>query len=257
MWSGHGDRKITVEGVPTITLSREFARKMRHLVINTPTEISWVGEVEGDPRDSLVVTKLHIMKQKVSGATFEEEDNAFLELRDRIGDAVFKIRCHCHSHVNMGVTPSGTDQKHTVDNWKALEVPFLIRLIANKAGLLRCDFFDFERGVNVECAKFEVQDEETSFPELDAEVAAHVSPFPPPVPAQKNLGQFGPGYKIGGNEPSAKPSKPNGKSDEDNFWLYDDTDEPWWRAYKEYPEETEAQKRAKARKFAHFWRGVW
>ncbi len=214
MWSGHGDRKITVEGVPNITLSRNFARKMKHLVANTPTEISWVGEVEGDPRKELTITELHIVKQKVSAATFEEEDNAFLELRERIGDAVFKIRCHGHSHVNMGVTPSGTDQKFTVDNWKALEVPFLIRLIANKAGLLRCDFFDFERGVNVECAKFEIKEEDTSFPDLDAEVKALVSPLPAPVVPMGG----GTTYIIG----------QGGKTNEKNE-KKDDAPPDWWR----------------------------
>lgn len=252
MWTATSPKKILVDGVPKITLSRDFARRMKHIVDTTPTEVSWVGEVEGDPRADLLVTNLHIMKQKVSSATFEEEDNAFVELKSRIGDAVYKIRCHAHSHVGMQTNPSGTDQKHTVDNWRELEVPFLIRMIANKKGDLRVDFFDFERGISVECADFKIADEPLAFPDVDAQLKEYLSPLP--VATVHHMMGGGPVSNLTG--PNGKPGS-NGKPDADDFWLYDDTDEPWWRSYMEQPEESEAEKQAKARKFAHFWRGVW
>ena len=255
MWSAHGDRKIMVEKIPTITFSRDFARKMKHLVMSTPTEISWVGEVEGDPRAALKVTNLHIMRQKVSCATFEEEDNAFVDLKSRIGEAVYKIRAHGHSHVNMGVTPSGTDQKDTVDNWKALEVPFLIRMIANKQGALRVDFFDFERGISVECIDFKVEDEPLSFPELDAEVKELVAPLPVPVWHTPH------GHLIGGGKgekPSEKNSEPN-KNIYDDFWLYREDFVDDWVDY--FDPKEEAHNKAKEEsldlgKFWKIWRGV-
>lgn len=255
MWSPNGDRKITVEGVPTITLSRDFAREMKYLVNSTPTEISWVGEVEGDAREKLTITKLHIMKQKVSAATFEEEDNAFVELKSRVGDAVYKIRCHGHSHVSMGVSPSGTDQKHTVDNWRDLEVPYLIRLIANKQGDLRCDFFDFERGVNIECCKFEIEDEPLVFPELEAAVKELVSPLP--VPAAMMMGG---GPVLNGVPKNGTLFGKNSKPEDDDFWFYKD-DAFWWLdkedgvgeglSNEDYLAEKEARRKA------FLWRGSW
>ncbi len=253
MWRPNGDKKIFVESLPKIVLSADFCRKMWHVVQTIPTEVAWLGEVEGDPRKELRVTNLHIMKQKVSAATFEEEDNALLELKDRIGDAIFKVRAHGHSHVHMGVTPSGTDQKFTVDNMRELQVPYLIRMIANKKGDLRVDFFDFERGINVDCIPFELEYETATFPSLDAELKALLSPLVI-TPSKPTV------YQIGGGKGLVE--KKNGTNadrtaflDPNDAWLYgygDDEfdDDP---AAPETPEQT----REFARRMAHTFRGCW
>lgn len=103
---GTVDRKITVY------FSEKAWLKMRALVENCSKEIAWRG-VAFRTEGGFIVKDVLCFPQKVTGSTVDVdvEDDAlwYINLEDDVRD---NLRFQGHSHVNFGVTPSGTDQDY-------------------------------------------------------------------------------------------------------------------------------------------------
>lgn len=140
---------------PAVYFTREAWVKQCHLVDKCPKEVGWFAMVDHDPEDnSFTITELVIPKQEVSAAetNIGKDDlaDAALELMEQ-GKDTSKLYAWFHSHVNMGVSPSGQDE-YQVENY--LEdlvdepaVPAFIRGIQNKRGDLKIDVYFIHHGI--------------------------------------------------------------------------------------------------------------
>ena len=113
-----------------------------HLV---DTEIAGFGDVEVDKdAKEYKITALRMYKQKVTSASVDQDEKSLLEAMEQAvlsGDDLTKIKFEWHSHVNMGVFWSGTDDeccKTLVNGSKT----FFLFFVVNKKGelLARADY---------------------------------------------------------------------------------------------------------------------
>lgn len=127
--------------------SQEAYDKMRLYVELCQDEIGWLGYVDKLENDTgYFVSDVFLVKQEVHGTTTELDPNGIMEHYSSLTDEqqrtfVDKCRLWGHSHVNMGVTPSGQDDTQG----KALSEDandFYIRLITNKKGDYDITFYD-------------------------------------------------------------------------------------------------------------------
>lgn len=85
--------------------------KTRALLHTFNDEVGWHGTAErGEEENSYYITDILVYPQEVTGATIVTDQQEYETWLMSHPDEVFNnIRMQGHSHVNMGVTPSGTD----------------------------------------------------------------------------------------------------------------------------------------------------
>jgi len=133
---------------PVVFYTREVEAAIEYIVDKVSSEVGWFGLVEELPSGDYLITDLFIPKQIVTGTTVDMAPDAVADMAHLIlelGKDPGNLRYQGHSHVNMGVNPSGTDED-MVDDFLA-DCPYFIRGIYNKAGESRVDVFDREQGL--------------------------------------------------------------------------------------------------------------
>lgn len=98
-----------------VHFTRTAYYKMWALVDELGKEIAWDGVCTRDPERPNVFTveDIIVYPQTVTGATVETDDEKYLNWMNGLDDDTFnRRRFNGHSHVNMGVTPSGTDMTY-------------------------------------------------------------------------------------------------------------------------------------------------
>ena len=107
-WEGDDDRA-------TVYLSSIAFAKMNSLIQQFNDEVAWHGVVHRDEQDPSIfhITDILVYPQVVTGATVNTDQEAYQTWLYSFDDDVFNnIRMQGHSHVNMGVSPSGVDTTH-------------------------------------------------------------------------------------------------------------------------------------------------
>ena len=103
----------------TITFSAQAYMKIFALVHTYSTEVEWHGVVERTAADAFYIKDILIFPHKVTGATVISDQTEYEKWLDTLDNDTFNaLRFHGHSHVNMGVTPSGVDMtyRHNILN---------------------------------------------------------------------------------------------------------------------------------------------
>jgi hypothetical protein len=143
---------------PVILFSKKAKRKIDYVVKTVPTEVGWLGSVEKSVDDktgieTYKITDIFVPKQEVAAATCEIKPEGRHELLQMLlqkyeGEEGIKFAESLlfwgHSHVNMGVSPSGQDESMVMD-FKTRE--YLIRGIFNKQGSVNLDLFKFKENI--------------------------------------------------------------------------------------------------------------
>ena len=122
---------------------------MRTLVDNTETEIGWYGVVKKYPglQETYVIEDIIVYPQRVTGATCEQDDNKIFEFEMSLTDEqVNNKRFQGHSHVNMGVTPSGVDEAFYQDLLSQVTDYFIIT-VTNKRNEYTTRFYDIANNI--------------------------------------------------------------------------------------------------------------
>ena len=134
---------------PTVYITAEAFIKMRTLVDNTETEIGWYGVVKKYPglQETYVIEDIIVYPQRVTGATCEQDDNKMFEFEMSLTDEqVNNKRFQGHSHVNMGVTPSGVDEAFYQDLLSQVTDYFIIT-VTNKRNEYTTRFYDIANNI--------------------------------------------------------------------------------------------------------------
>ena len=115
---------------------------MKTLCATCSSEIAWHGTVQKIADDKYMVLDILVYPQKVTAMTVESDEAHYATWLNELPDDVFNsIRLQGHSHVNMGVTPSGTDD----DFYETLDEhvkDFYIYVIMNKRNEIYTEIHD-------------------------------------------------------------------------------------------------------------------
>lgn len=134
---------------PTVYITTEAYIKMRKLVDDVATEIGWYGTVTKCPGldNVFVIEDILVYPQTVTGATCEQDDDKMFEFEMSLTtDQVNHKRFQGHSHVNMGVTPSGVDEQFYQDLLTQVTDYFIIT-VTNKAKAYTTRFYDIANNI--------------------------------------------------------------------------------------------------------------
>lgn len=127
---------------PTVFITSDAYIKMRHLVDKTTTEVGWYGTVTATDNATYIIDDIIVYPQTVTGATCEQDEDKMLGFELSLtNDQVNRRRFQGHSHVNMGVTPSGVDENFYKDLLTQVNDYFII-LVTNKRNEYHVRFYD-------------------------------------------------------------------------------------------------------------------
>jgi len=136
---------------PTVIISHKAHSKMWSLVQECDIEISWLSSVTVTDDGDYVIDDVYVPKQTCGHATTEISSDGEAEMIMEMMNSgqtseINKLRCWGHSHVNMHVSSSGTDETQTqsfIDRFN----DFFVRFIGNKDGELSCHVYMIDKGV--------------------------------------------------------------------------------------------------------------
>lgn len=135
----------------TITFSAKAYMKIFALVHTYSTEVEWHGVVERTAADAFYIKDVLVFPHKVTGATVISDQTEYEKWLDTLDNETFNaLRFHGHSHVNMGVTPSGVDMTYRHNILNNFGMPsatsdlFYIFLIFNKRGDISGEIYDLQ-----------------------------------------------------------------------------------------------------------------
>jgi hypothetical protein len=133
----------------TLCLTQLAYRKIVALVTSFSDEVAWHGTVSQESNDMFIIKDIYVYPQEVTGSTVNTDWNHYTEWLYSFEDDVFNtIRMQGHSHVNMGVSPSGVDDNHRAEILKQLDSDmFYIFMIWNKSLKTHTLIYDMSRNV--------------------------------------------------------------------------------------------------------------
>lgn len=157
--------------MPRVFYMPEAYYSFKYLVEKCATEVGWLGLVEETTDGDYIITDIYVPKQEVHGAETDILPEDMIVLHEQIeaeGKDPQKLLYWGHSHVNMGVNPSGQDERQIEEYLE--HVPFFIRGIYNKSDKAKVDVFDTRTEtmhLNVQCRLWTEPLSEERITELD------------------------------------------------------------------------------------------
>ena len=122
------------------------------LVNEFDKEVAWHGIARrgDDPeKNEYIIEDIIVYPQEVTGATVNTDQEEYEKWLDGLDDDVFrKVRMQGHSHVNMGVSPSATDEALYEQLLSQLRNDmFYVFVIWNKKGDKTVKIYDFGKNI--------------------------------------------------------------------------------------------------------------
>ena len=131
---------------PVILISANAKLKLDYLVDDYSTEVAWHMLIERYER-IFIISDILIFPQVVTSIRADGIDTDYEMWLATLPDEQFEmLRGHGHSHVNMGVTPSGVDETYYSDLMTHVK-DYYITLIQNKSGQQHVRFYDKENNI--------------------------------------------------------------------------------------------------------------
>ena len=123
-----------IEASATLSISQLAYKKMVTLVTSFTDEVAWHGTVTRASKSEFMVEDILVYPQEVTGSPVNTDLGKYTDWLYGLEDEDFnKIRFQAHSHVNMGVSPSGVDDAHRTEILGQLDDDmFYIFMIWNK-----------------------------------------------------------------------------------------------------------------------------
>jgi hypothetical protein len=145
----------------TVLITPEAYRKIVALVTEFSDEVAWHGTVTRSLSliNEFTIEDIFVYPQEVTGGTVTTDQDEYSKWLYELDDEVFpKIRMQGHSHVNMGVSPSGVDDNHRKQILEQLDSEmFYIFMIWNKSLSIHTLIYDMANNVLYENNDVEVK----------------------------------------------------------------------------------------------------
>ncbi len=155
---------------PEVLYTPKAWHTLWHLVDTCKQEVGWLGLVEWvDEENAYLITEIVIPEQTVHGTETDISSDAMAVEVERLineGKDPSQLRYWGHSHVNMSVGPSATDEDQ-IDEYLE-HANWFIRGIYNKRREAKVDVFDTTEGVVYQCVKHGIASEGLTDEELTA-----------------------------------------------------------------------------------------
>lgn len=221
---------IPVSKLPTVYYSTPAWLKMWKIIDLCQQEVGWLGLVDEINDGDYLITDIFLLEQEVTGGTTDIESDAVANLAVELessGIDSTKLRYWGHSHVNMQVSPSGTDESQLADYMEHCE--WFIRGIYNKKFEQKVDVFDKRH--NVVFQKVDSKEHRPDFDDawlqaLKTEIATKVKQksysYGPGVRTSPTGGYYQPSYGHLAQKFHPQPAKPV-KTAAD-YWIDEDDD---------------------------------
>ena len=119
-------------------------------LINTfSDEVAWHGMAVKKAENEFIIEDICVYPQEVTGATVNTDQERYTKWLYEFDDEAFnKIRMQGHSHVNMGVSPSGVDSGHREKILDQLDDDmFYIFMVWNKSLKTHTLIYDMENNI--------------------------------------------------------------------------------------------------------------
>lgn len=142
-----------------VWFTSEAYSKTLALLTEFSDEAGWHGTVSRLNDNEFVIEDIFVYPQEVTGSTVNTDQKAYTEWLYGLDDEVFtKLRLQGHSHVNMGVSPSGVDENHRKRILEQLDQDmFYIYMIWNKSLSVNTVIYDMENNILYENKDIEVK----------------------------------------------------------------------------------------------------
>lgn len=157
-------------GKAQIVFSADAWVKMTTLVKSYDSEVEWHGTVERLDRNKWRINDILVFPHTVAAATVTADQAEYEAWLSTLDDDTFNsLRYHGHSHVNMGVSPSGVDMTYREDVVSTLQAPadgvdsYYIFLILNKKGEWSGEVYDLTNNTLYEKSDIEIDIEVSGF----------------------------------------------------------------------------------------------
>lgn len=137
---------------PKIYMTEFAHQKLETYIAECNDEIGALATVEQTNKGVYLIKDAFLFKQEVHATTCEITTEGLTEFANEIlalenGVEIWnEIKCWFHSHVNMGVSPSGQDEKQ-MELFENSGHDFFIRLIGNKKGEMGITLYDYSQGI--------------------------------------------------------------------------------------------------------------
>ena len=143
----------------TLCFTEKAWLKMKLLVYKWDKEIAWHGIAKRNGKDKYIISDILVYPQEVTGATVTTNQREYEAWLMNFEDDIFNnIRMQGHSHVDMGVTPSGVDRTLYGKILDQLDDDmFYIFLIWNKSDEKTIEIYDFLENVMFETADIDIK----------------------------------------------------------------------------------------------------
>ena len=139
--------------MPTIFITSDALAKMSLYIGGCTDEIGWFGFVRDLGKRQYIIDDVILFEQQVHSTTTEITEAMLSRFAEELltfdngVDLWNGLKMWGHSHVNMGVSPSGQDDSQ-MEFFSKSQHDFFIRIIGNKSGDMRLDFYDYINGVS-------------------------------------------------------------------------------------------------------------
>lgn len=152
----------TVKRKATVYFTELAYRKFQALVDGFNNEVAWHGLAyrgEDESKDEYYITDILVYPQEVTGATVTTDQKKYQDWLMSQEDNIFNnVRMQGHSHVNMGVSPSGVDENLYESILAQLDdTMFYIFQIWNKKGDKTCKVYDLAKNIMFDTADCDIQ----------------------------------------------------------------------------------------------------
>ena len=146
-------------GKATVQITQKAYRKMLALVTEFSDEVGWHGTVSRSDDAVYIIEDIFVYPQEVTGSTVNTDQESYTKWLYNLDEDTFgKLRMQGHSHVNMGVSPSGVDDRHRQQILDQLDDSmFYIFMIWNKKLDMHTLIYDMERNILYEDKDIEVK----------------------------------------------------------------------------------------------------
>lgn len=129
---------------PSVYYTPKAWTKIKRAIEACSKEVGWLGLVEVIEDGNYLITDIFIPKQTVTGTETDIDAEDMADLAMSLEEPE-KLLYWGHSHVNMGVGPSGQDEQQTAEYLEHAD--FFIRGIYNKKGDSKVDVFDMKENL--------------------------------------------------------------------------------------------------------------
>ena len=147
--TGTPSAKVLSVSYPIIKINATALMKMRLYCAESSEEVGWLCYVRKDG-NVYTISDTVMVEQETSAVTADLHEEGLQKLASKLikegkEDLLDLVKGWGHSHVNMAVSPSGTDDETFEQFYQ--HCPFFIRIICNKKDEMRIDLMNCEEGI--------------------------------------------------------------------------------------------------------------